>query len=754
MKLIKKIFKITIIFFAIITTFFVIAGATFYYKETNSLNLDESKFLTQTNNLEIFDKNKISIKPTHENYIDINDLKPHTKNAFISAEDKRFFSHNGLDFIRIGGAIISNLKTKSFSQGASTISQQLVKNTQLSNEKTISRKIKEIKLTKQLEKKYSKNDILNLYLNNIYFGNGCYGIENASNHYFSKSSKDLTLSESAILAGTINAPSIYDIESNPEKANERKNLILKLMNTYGKITDDEYKNAINEKVKLNISKLSNYNYIYNEIIQEACRKLNITENQLKNSKLKIYSYIDLNLQNEINKIINKNYNNIESNPSISTIVLDNETSGVLAIKGTKSSLKNRKQPGSTIKPILVYAPAIENGNVSPATKIIDEKINISGYSPENADKKYHGQVSVREALKNSYNIPAVKLLNEIGIKNAQNFANKLGIPFSPNDNNLAIALGGFTDGLTLFELANAYTTFANNGTYAPEKYISKIIKNNKIIYENDKQKKQVMKDSTAYLITDILKDTSKTGTAKRLKEFNFDIASKTGTVGDTNSSKNIETYNISYTTSHTIISYFGGSKMPEYINGATHPTMLTKDIISYLYKNNIPHNFIKPNSVQEKEISKKNYDKNIIVLANENEDSIKEIFTQDTKINENNKIDFKINVLNLENKKPIVSFSVSDRYSYYIIRKNKSSEEIISSELSSDNIIKNYDSISNIKINNLKIKNLNDRYIAKQSIIFEDKNAKSGEIYEYFAIFCDKNTKKEYKSNVIKLKVF
>ena len=165
----------------------------------------------------MFDCNGTSIKPTSENHISIKKLSSNTKNAFICAEDKRFYTHKGIDFVRIGGAVVSNLKSKSFSQGASTISQQLIKNTHLSNEKTLKRKLKEIKLTKQLEKNYSKNDILELYLNNIYFGNGCYGIENASMHYFGKSAKNLTLAESALLAATINAPSVYDIENNQEK---------------------------------------------------------------------------------------------------------------------------------------------------------------------------------------------------------------------------------------------------------------------------------------------------------------------------------------------------------------------------------------------------------------------------------------------------------------------------------------------------------------------------------------------------------
>ena len=733
MKKARKIFKILSISFALLFSLLAIAGASFYYAVTNSVSLDKDKLESLSAvSLEIYDSNKISLKPSYENYISIKNLSNNTKNAFISAEDKRFYAHNGIDYLRMGGAMVSNIKSRSFSQGASTISQQLIKNTMLSSEKTINRKLKEIKLTKKLEKEYSKDYILELYLNNIYFGNGCYGIENASNHYFSKSASKLTLAESALLAGTINAPSIYDIESHQEKAFKRKDLILKLMKDYGHISSNEYEKAKNEKIELNLSKLSNNNFIYNEILEEACKILKTSENELKNSKLKIYTYLDINLQNQINSIINSNYKNVETSPNIASIVADNETNGIVAIYGTKSTILTKRQPGSTIKPILVYAPAIEKNIVSPATKILDEKINFSGYSPENADKTYHGMVSVRNSLKNSYNVPAVKLLNEIGISDAQEFAKNLGIEFSENDNNLAIALGGFTDGVTLKSLVSAYQTFANNGKYSAPKFISKIVKNHTTIYDAKSEKKNVMKDSTAYLITDMLIDSSTSGTAKRLKDFDFQIASKTGTVGMKSSKRNTDAYNISYTSKHLILSYFGGTSMPENINGASYPTMLTKDILSKLYteKNYKPTNFTKPTSVVSKNISKKDYENNVIKFADTNEESITEIFAKDNLPKQDEITDFTIQVFNFENKKPIISFYTNTNLSYKIIRKSDETETEISS------------SIAN-----------NDNNKSKK-IIFEDKDAVTGEIYEYYAEFYDKNLNLLKKTNSVKLKSF
>lgn len=726
----KKVNKVLKIFFLVAIAFCLtalISSVGFYFYSTKGSALDHSR-LSENESvcLQILDINGTPIKATNENFISIKKLSSNTKNAFICAEDKRFYSHKGLDYIRIGGAIVTNLKNKSFSQGGSTISQQLIKNTHLSNEKTIKRKLKEIKLTKELEKNYTKEQILEMYLNNIYFGNGCYGIENASNHYFGKSSTKLTIAESAILAGTINAPSIYDIENNPTKAISRRNLILGLMKDYGKISIEDYNNAINEELTLNLTKLSGHNQIVNDVLKEATIITGKTENQLKNNHYIIQTEIDLSLQNQINSKIKSSYSNIESSPSIASIVINNKTNKIIAISGNKNTLSSNKQPGSTIKPILVFAPAIENGIISPATKILDEKINISGYSPENADKKYHGYVSVRECLKNSYNIPAVKILQETGIETAQNFANKLGIKFDKLDSNLAIALGGLTTGTTLKNLADAYSSFANLGQFEKSSYISKITSKDQVIYSSKSSKTNVMSDSTAYLITDMLKDTAKTGTAKRLKNFNFDIASKTGTVGTGNS--NSDAFNISYTSNHTIISYFGESTMPNSINGATYPTMLTKDILEFLYSTKTPQNFEKPNSVEKKLLNKTDYENNIVSQTDSSENSITEIFAKSNPPQKTNStINLNLEVFNFENEKPILCFFTSPNYTYNIIRKEKEKEEIISS-------------LENI--------------INSETIKFTDKNAKSNQIYEYFIEICEKFTNKTYKTNSVKLKTF
>lgn len=718
MKRLKKFTKIIVISLSILFSVLMVSAVSFYHISTKGVSLNTQKIESANeNSLKIYDKNLNEINLSNKASININKLNKHTKDAFISAEDKRFYSHKGIDYIRVGGAIVSNLKTKSFSEGASTISQQLIKNTQLSSEKTISRKLKEIKLARALEQNYSKDEILEMYLNNIYFGNGNYGIENASNYYFGKSAKDLTLAESAMLAGTINAPSIYDIENHTEKAKTRRDLILSIMHSQNKIDETELNNALNEEIKLNLTKQSNNNYMFNEIINEACAILKINENKLKNSDIEIYTNYNTSLSDSINNLIKNNYKNL-TNLNTATLVIDNETGTIISVFGDTKTLQSKKQPGSTIKPILVYAPAIENGIITPDTKILDEKIDISGYSPENADGKYHGFVSAKECLKNSYNVPAVKLLNEIGISNAQNFAKKLNIEFTENDNHLAIALGGFSNGTTLKQLADSYLCFANNGEFSPSKYITEIKINNKTKYKNNNAKQSVMKTSTAKSITDMLIETSKTGTAKKLNSLGYEIASKTGTVGKKNSSKNTDAYSISYTTEHTVLTYIGGNELSPNINGSSYPTMINKNIFELLYNNYKPKNFTNENMVNNFQKSSTNNFANLNNLTNS---------LNNQNLNNKNLPSLTLSALNLKNNKPILIFEANENYTYKIIRKQNNKEEIISS-------------LQNVK--------------QPKIIKFVDISAKNSQIYEYLVEICEKSTTKKYKTNTIKLKTF
>lgn len=730
MKKVKKFFKGVFIVCSITLILTLALVSVLYFKFTNGYSLDKNKLeqSSLSSNVTIFDINGKPINNGEKHYCKISSLSQNTINAFIAAEDKRFYAHHGIDYLGIVRAISKNIKLKSFKEGASTISQQLVKNTHLTNEKTISRKLRELKLTKQLEKSYSKNEILEMYLNNIYFGNGCYGIENASRHYFSKPASKLSLHESAALAATINAPSIYNLEKNNKKATERRNLILNLMQNQGKISKKEYENAKNNNIKLNLTPLSFNDFLLEKIIEEASNILKIDETKLKNSNLEIHTSINLNLENEIEKIIKSNFNNIQSKPEISTIVINNETGQIISATGNKNSLLLPKQPGSVIKPLLVYGPALELNLISPASLILDEKTNFNGYSPDNADKKSHGWVSVRESLKNSYNIPAVKILSEVGVENAKNFASKLKLNFEEDDNNLAMALGALSKGLTLSKIATAYSCIARNGKFIQPSLITKITSNNKTIYKNNFRSSQVISDSTAYMLTDMLKDCAKTGTAKRLNELPYEVASKTGTVGIKNSTDNSDCFNVAYTSNHTILTYFGGTIMPKNINGATLPTILTKQILNELYKNEKPQNFVIPNSITKIRLSKFDYKKNIVAQTNDNTDSFTEIFSVSNKpIQSETSLNKNLSVFNFSGRKPIFNFELNKNYDYKFHRISQNDNEII--------YIPNIDKES-------------------KNAKFEDINTKNNEFYEYYLEIKSKTSPFSTESNHIKIKSF
>ena len=722
MKKTRKVLKILFIIMIIFASVTIVGSITYYKITTHGLLLDKEKLqiLNPTKALSIFDSDLNEIKPTSVSYVKLSKLSSDTKNAFISVEDKRFYKHHGIDMLRIGGAIMSNLKSRSFSEGASTISQQLVKNTQLSNEKTISRKLKEIKLTHELENDYTKDEILELYLNNIYFGNGCYGIENASKHYFNKPASALTLSESALLAGSINAPSVYDVIKNTDTAIKRRDLVLNLMHKHGKIDDDALNSAKSETINLNINDISGNSSLYKNIIDEACEILNISEFELNNSNYKIYTKLDKSLSSQA-KTISQNLSVDCNNASL---VIDNKTHQIIMQNGNSKVLDSYWQPGSLIKPILVYAPAIEKDIISPATKILDEKINISGYAPENADKKYHGYISAKSALANSYNIPAVKLLNEIGIEEAKNFAKKLGITFEPSDNHLALALGGFEKGLTPKVLCDAYSAFACGGSFQASSYISKITKDDKTIFQNKKHEKSVMKDSTAFLINDILKECATSGTAKKLNSLSFSVCSKTGTVGKSNSNKNLVAYNVAYTSDYTILTILQSNDMPSSVNGSSYPTLINKEIFSQLYKNKKPSEFVKPTSVELVKLNKTSYENNKLIRT-DNNDSTNEYFST-TNSPEKNPKEFQLTAINSTTSKPILCFTVNKNYDFWLIRTQKNKEEILYSSLENN----------------------------EKNIRFIDKTAKSNEIYEYKLKFCVKSENEEFFSNAIKLKAY
>ncbi len=571
---------------------------------------DKLKIIDSTLKVSLFDSNMAPINNTYINgeYIKLESIPKHTIDAFLSIEDKNFYNHNGLNYKRIISATAKNLLSLKFKEGASTISQQLIKNTHLSNEKTLKRKINEIKLTKKLEKEFSKNQILECYLNVIYFGDNCYGIQNASEHYFSHSAAKLSIGESALLAGIIKSPNKYHPIKNYAKCIQRRNLVLQEMVNDQKITSKQYSEAKKDNTSIFASPLENNNNFYTKsAILEATDILKMPEKQIAIGEYKIYTYQDPNKQIALENSIPED---ISSDISLISINSQNACIEAYTQRSIINLINVKRQPASAIKPVLVYAPAINENIISPETVILDDEISINGYSPKNIGSKTYGYVSAREALAKSLNIPAVKVLSYIGIEKAQNYLRRQNIEFDANDNNLAISLGGMTNGLTLKELTNCYQTIANKGIYTEARFIKYITdKNGKIIYKHNPHKMQIYRDDTAYLISDMLHQTSKSGTAKLLGDLPYYVCSKTGTSSLTE--QNLDAYNISYT-SQDVVGCWMGNIDNSAINvvGGGAPTSIVKSYFKQIYRKSKPPQIHMPSSIISKDVD-------LIALKNE-----------------------------------------------------------------------------------------------------------------------------------------
>ena len=664
---------------------------------------DKLAFSSSTVYMTDINKNEIKHSSSLKKNLSFNEIPKDTINAFISIEDKDFYKHHGVNYKRIVKATLKNLVTLSFKEGASTITQQLIKNTHLTSEKTLKRKFNEILLARTLEKNLTKDEIITAYLNAIYFGNGTFGINEASQRYFSKNVEDLTLSESATLAGIIRSPKTYSPIIHPDASIKRRNLVLREMYKDKKITKEELDNAINSELNLNINKnFLGYNDYYNEAVDEACGILKISEKDLILKGYKINTY----LNPEIQDVATKEINNLESYTSCLcdglVMTIDNKSGGITSFIGKSdyNLLSTKKQPGSVLKPIISYAPAIENNIIVPQTPILDEEITINGYTPHNYKNKYHGYISAKTALANSYNIPSVKVLDYVGIERAKNFAVKLGLEFDKKDAGYSIALGGLTNGVYIKDLTNCYQAFANNGKYVKASFIKSIKnKNGDIIYQNQEIGRQVMKDSTAYLITDMLKESVKNGTCKKLNLKKINIASKTGTVGNTITHKNTDVWNLSYTPTQTMCVYIGANSegLASNITGSNAPSNIAQTI--YLNTKNTDKDFEKPKSVITKSINDIEYSKyhKLLLASSDTPDRYKIncLFPIDNTPKETSTMfdiveDFEIQGKK-ENNKIVISFVAEKYLNYVIYCQNEDNTRVLSKIKDKQGLVTIYD---------------------------------------------------------------
>ncbi len=553
-------------------------------------------------------------------YVTIDKIPDYVKNAFIAVEDSRFYEHNGVDLIRIAGAFIEDLKSGSPSQGASTISQQLVKLTCLTGVKTISRKLQEAVMAFEMEQAYTKDQILEMYLNYIYFGNGTYGIEAAAKVYFGKSVNTLTVSQAALLAGVIKSPTNYAPHLHLDRSIERRNLVLSLMADQGFITPAQEAQAKAEEVVLVPEVEVKYDFFTDMVLCDAENVLHMDTEELLASGYRIYTTLDQTLQNEAEAVFMDSANFPENAADgeqcqSALVILDSETSEIRAVmggrqyetrRGLNRAVDMKRQPGSTIKPVLVYAPAMEKLGYSPATLVLDEKDDFDGYVPKNFTDSYAGWVTVRQALASSLNLPAVRTLDAVGIETAKMYASRVGIPFEKEDKGLTLALGGFTKGVTPLALCNAFTPFANGGYYSYPSCITRIENaHGNTVYARPQTKTSVLSEDTSFLMTSMLQSAVEEGTARRLKIKGVSIAAKTGTSGSDGISGNKDAWTVAYNPDYTICCWMGFDStdgahcLPSEVTGGTYPAMVVKQMFDCTYGRIPAPVFLQPDGVVE-----------------------------------------------------------------------------------------------------------------------------------------------------------
>ena len=495
--------------------------------------------------------NEIAIIHATENRVPvkIEQIPLNLQNAFVAIEDNRFYEHKGVDFRGLARAAYTNIIRGEIAEGGSTITQQLAKNAYLTQDRTYKRKIQEIFLALQLEKQYTKQEILELYLNQIYFGQGAYGVQAASKTYFGKNVEDLTLGECAMLAGIPKSPNYYSPFNNINAAIERRNTVLDQMVHYGYISFNESQAAKNAEVILappNVpEKHKDAMYFIEYVTQLLVDRYGA--DAVYKEGLKVYTTIDLDMQRMAEEALltylPQDYTDVNGivQPQGAIVAIEPKTGYIRAMVGGRGTDQfNRatmaeRQPGSSFKPF-VFVAGLENG-YTPDTVIEDSPINIDGWRPQNDSRRFSGNVSLRTVATFSMNVPTVKIAQALGIDKAIFYAQEMGISTfvlegPVNDTNLAVALGGLTRGVTPLEIASAYGTFANSGVYIPHIAITKVLdRNGNIIHEVFPEGRQVISPESAADLTSMLEDVIAKGTGKGAA-IGRPAAGKTGTTSD------------------------------------------------------------------------------------------------------------------------------------------------------------------------------------------------------------------------------
>lgn len=575
----------------------------------------------QTSMLYDKDGNVFATLHAEENRIpvSIDDMPKYLPEAFVATEDERFFRHWGFDLRGMARAIYVNLTGKGF-HGASTITQQLVRKAFLKREDvTIKRKLQEIFLAIQVERRYTKKEILEMYLNQIPLGHGAYGVQAASQVYFGKDVGQLTLGEAAMLAGLAKSPYGYSPFQNMEVALNRRAVVLNQMVRNKYIDADQAEEA--KKEPLNLAQLKKYAeypapYFVDHVLAQLLDKYG--DEVVYGAGLKVYTTLDKGIQEAAEKALKKTLDPVypldkgKVQPEAAVVVIDPKTGHIVAMIGGRShgeqlkfnrATQAKRQPGSAFKPIVVYTPAVDMG-YTPSTVVDDSPVtyNIVGqppWTPQNYDKKFRGLITIRQALESSVNVVAVKVLDKIGIRTGYDYAVRMGIstlvPKGPrNDYTLPLALGGVTDGVTPLEMAKAYAVLANQGIKVEPIAITRVVdRNGNILEENTPRQEVVLSRETAYLVTDMLKGVIERGTGTPAN-IGRPAAGKTGTTSD-----DVDAWFVGYTPDYVGVVWMGYDKPRDMgkVYGSTYPAPIWRQFMTEAHKKVPVHDFERPSTI-------------------------------------------------------------------------------------------------------------------------------------------------------------
>lgn len=614
---------------AAISLFFlllILGGLIFGYYASKAPTLSEKDLIATTSSKIYDNQNNLIADLGAEKRISVktNEIPTDLVNAIVAIEDHRFFNHRGVDFIRIGGAFFSNLRGGR--QGGSTLTQQLIKLTYFStssSDQTLSRKIQEAWLATQLEQKATKQEILTYYINKVYMSNGNYGMQTAARSYYAKDLKDLSLPQVALLAGMPQAPNQYDPYTNPEAALQRRNLVLKEMLDMKSITNEQYESAVNTPVTDGLQSLtgsSNYpaymdNYL-KEVIQQVEEE---TGYNVLTTGMDVYTNVDTAAQKRLWDIYNSDeYVNYPDNElQVASTIIDVTNGKVIAQLGsrhqssnvsfgTNQAVETNRDWGSTMKPISDYAPAIEHEEYSSTgITIPDTPYNFPGTNTQiyNWDRQYYGNISMVYALQQSRNVTAVRALEKVGLKKAKKFLSSIGIDYpemvyanaiSSNTSDSSNKYGASSE-----KMAAAYATFANGGTYYKPQYVNRVVFSDGTTKNFETSGTRVMKEATAYMMTDMLKSVITAGLGYNANISGLYHAGKTGTsnYADNELKKLTKDYNYSsivtpdesfvgYTTQYSMAVWTGYTNRltPVLDDGIKVATDVYKQMMLYLYE--------------------------------------------------------------------------------------------------------------------------------------------------------------------------